>query len=138
MRRCGVWLILLLIVFGLSACTHKQVCPEDGVWYCEELQAQFYMNWEDDFADDEFPIADETVTYVIVNGDRIAAGCGYYKWSEVVSIYCLEQNHPVYDFGEDIYSMECVRLTDTEYVLKDLKDEGKYYTFVRIGDVPAK
>ena len=139
MRRCGVWLILLLLVFELSACTPtpKQVCPDDGVWYCEELPAQFYMDWEDDFSDDEFPVVDETETYIIVNGDRIAAGCGTDRVlrNEVVVIFCVELNHPVYDFGETIYSMEFVQLTDTEYVIKD--DEGKHYTFIRIGDSPA-
>ena len=137
MRRCGVWLILLLLVFELSACTPtpKQVCPDDGVWYCEEMQAQFYMGWEEDFADDEFSGGDENETYIIINGDRIAAVCGYYKWSEVVIICCVELNHPVYDYGEIIYSMEFVQLTDTEYVIKD--KEGNHYTFIRIGDSPA-
>jgi hypothetical protein len=73
MRRFGMWLILLLIVFGLSACTNTpiQVCPDDGVWYCEEMQAQFYMEWKNDFADDEFPA---TGKLLVNNGEKHCLG----------------------------------------------------------------
>ena len=131
-------LVSLAVLLSLSACTPEQRLPSDGVWYCEELQAQFNRDWLDGYhgyADEEVPTVDETDNYVIVNGDRIAALWGNLPRSKMVSIACQEPNHPDFDLGENIYYLEFVRLTDTECVLKD--DAGKQYTFVRIDDSPA-
>ena len=136
MKRYSGLLIVLSLLFGLSACNLKYPIPNDGVWYCEELQAQFTMSQVDTFVspDDEF-FVDESEDYVIVNSDRIAALLESDRGATYVWIICQEWEHPDFGCGEIIYSFEFVSLSDTEYVLKD--DTGKQYTFLRIGDTPT-
>ena len=133
-----VAVMVLAVFLGLSACTREWCIPPDGVWCCEELQAQFNMDWLDGYhgyPDEEVPAVDETDNYVIVNGDRIAALWGSDPGSIKVSIFCQEPNHPDFDLGETIYYLEFVKRTETECVLKD--DAGNLYTFVRVDDSPS-
>lgn len=134
MKKITVALIALTLFFGLTACNHKLLLPtENGIWYCAELQAQFTVGYRtDEVSDGEDYYVDEMYDYVIVNGDRIAALLRNNHGSKLVSIICQERNHPVYKMGDIIYIFEFVRLSDTEYVLKD--EGGKRYTFVRIDD----
>ncbi|MBE6934626.1 MAG: hypothetical protein E7462_06240 [Ruminococcaceae bacterium] len=74
----------------------------------------------------------ENENYVIINGDRIASILSGDHGATYVWIICQEWDHPDFDCGEIIYAFEFVGLSDNEYVLKD--DEGKHYTFVRIGE----
>ncbi|MBQ9838299.1 MAG: hypothetical protein IJO56_02210 [Oscillospiraceae bacterium] len=110
--------------------------PDDGVWYCADLQAQFTFGIEYDYSDpDSIPTVDEDQNYIIINGDRIAATCGGLPNSGSVKIYCQEEDNAQYRMGDRILEFGFVRLTDTEFVLKD--DDGTQYTFVKIGDTPS-
>lgn len=136
MKRSNILLTVLVLLFGLSACEFKDNFPNDGIWYCEELQAQFTMRQAEAFVspDDEY-FVDESENYVIVNGDRIAAVLESNRGATYVWIVCQELEHPDFYCGEIIYTFDFVSLSDTEYILKD--DTGKRYTFVRIGDTPT-
>jgi hypothetical protein len=133
MKCRNIFPILLLLLFGLSACNLEYPIPTDGVWYCEELQAQFTFEQGDGFAspNEEYAV-DVSTDYVIVNDDRIAATLASDRGATYVWIMCQELDHPDFDCGEIIYSFEFVSLSGTEYVLKD--DAGKHYTFLRIRD----
>lgn len=136
MKSGIILLMVLALLFGLSACELECPYPSDGVWYCEELQAQFTMRQEDTFVSpDEEYFVDEWEDYVIVNGDRISAGLESDRGATYVWIVCQELEHPDFYCGEIIYSFEFVSLSDTKYVLED--DAGKRYTFLRIGDAPT-
>ena len=136
MKRCIVFLIVLLMLFGLAACTPEQRTPDDGIWYCADLQAQFSVDKGDGFVSiDYVHTVDEYENYVIVDGDRIAALLSNDRGSMDVYISCQEPNNPHYGLGELIYWLKFVNLSDTEYTLKD--ETGKQYTFLRIGDTPT-
>lgn len=127
------WFILLLacmICISLAACTPIERMPQSGTWYCSELQAQLtiYPN-QASLPYDYLLDNDESGNYVIVNGDKIACTWGNDRGSPIVYIMCQESDNPHYGLGEFIYALEFVRLSDSEYVLKDKR--GKEYTFVR-------
>lgn len=137
--------LYLLLIFSLSSCTpnYEQRIPIDGVWYCEELQAQFTIYKRPGYVDPDWrPVADEqgnyvdeNESYVIIDGDRIAASWGNDRGSIRVVILCNEERNPNCYLGEVIYAFNFVSLSDTKYVLE--ADDGTQYTFVRIGDTPS-
>ena len=125
---------ILLLLYGLSTLGNSGYpIPNDGVWDCEELQAQFKLGQGDGFAspDGEY-VVDASEDYVVINGDRIATAMDSDRGAKYVLIICQELDHPDFYCGEVIYSFNFVSLSGTEYVLKD--DTGKHYTFLRIGD----
>jgi hypothetical protein len=142
MRRCVALMLLLILVIGLSGCKFEQRIPTDGVWYCEELQAQFTVYERPGYVDPDWrPVADEqgnyvdeNESYVIIDGDRIAAMWENDRGSIRVRIHCSEERNPKYNLGKVIYAFDFVSLSDTKYVLED--DDGTQYTFIRIGDTP--
>ena len=137
MKKYHVIVSILLLSLWLSACTYgyEPWTPETGIWDCPELNARFTFGHN---FDTTTPTAvwtiDESGDYVMINGDSITAVCARRYDSDKVTIICIEEDHPDFRVGEDIYAFDFVRLTDTEYVLRD--ETGKEYTFVRIGDTP--
>lgn len=142
MRRFAALLLLLVLAIGLSGCEREQRIPTDGVWYCEELQAQFTVYERPGYVDPDWrPVADEqgnyedeNESYIIIDSDRIAAMWENDRGSIIVRIHCCEERNPNYRLNEVICSFDFASLSDTEYVLED--DDGKRYTFIRIGDTP--
>lgn len=133
MQKVSVLLILLLLILGLSACTPEQRTPNEGTWYCAELQSQFSVDRGNGFVPkDDVNAVDESENYVIVDGDRIAALLSNDRGSIQVYIICQESDNPHYKLGDIIYSLEFVDLSNTEYILKD--EAGKIYTFLRVDD----
>ena len=136
MKRTSALLIFLCAFLELSACMPVQRTPNDGVWYCADLQAQFSVDKGDGFVSmDYVHTVDEAENYIIVDGDRIASLLSNDRGSMDVHIICQEPNNLCYGLGEIIYSLKFVNLSDTEYTLKD--ETGKQYTFLRIGDTPS-
>lgn len=135
MKKTSVIFILLVLIFEFSACTPEQRTPDDGTWYCAELQAQFSVNKGVGFVSTDYVHSvDEYENYIIVGGDRIAALLSNDRGSMDVHIICQESNNLRYGLGEIIYSLEFVNLSATEYIVED--ETGKRYTFLRIGDAP--
>ena len=134
MKRFTVLLLLLSLILGLSACTTEPRVPIDGIWFCTELQAQFSTDQTTGFFPENYThVVDESQNYVVVSGDRIAALLTNDHGSMEVCIICQETDNPNYELGENIFTLEFVSLSDTEYVLKD--KEGKKYTFIRMDKV---
>lgn len=134
MKKTVLLLMLCLLVFSLGACIRVERLPSDGLWYCDELQAQFARPWSSGyiFSDSRY---DENINYVIVNGDRIAICLENDYGSVYIYFLCQDHNTSQYEMGELIYILKFVSLSDTEYVLED-EETGKRYTFVRVGDSP--
>ena len=131
MKRVSVLLILLVLIFELTACEFEQRIPNNGTWYCSELQAQFSIDQEDGYVSKDYVhTVDESENYVIVDGDRIAALLSNNRGSINVYIICQEPDNLRYGLGEIIYSLEFVNLSDTEYTLKD--ETGNIYTFIQV------
>ena len=142
MKKCIAIFLLLIMVIGLSGCEFEQRKPTDGVWYCAELQAQFTVYERPGYVDPDWrPVADEqgnyvdeNESYIIIDGDRIAASWVNDRGSIRVMILCCEERNQHYYLGQLICAFNFVSLSDTEYVLED--DDGTQYTFIRIGDTP--
>ena len=87
MRSCAALFLLLILVIGLSGCE---------VWYCAELQAQFTVYERPGYVDPDWrPVADEqgnyvdeNESYIIIDGDRIAASWVNDRGSIRVCILC--------------------------------------------------
>lgn len=136
MKRGTILLVALTLLLGLSACQSEYPFPNEGIWYCADLQAQFTMGKGNTFVSrGDGLFVDKTKNYAIVNGERIAASLWSDRGSKYVWISCEEPDHPDFYEGETIYSFVFVSLSDTEYVLED--DTGKRHTFLRIGDTPT-
>ena len=102
------------MVVGLGSVRYE---PQEGVWYCEELQIQ--LSYEDDAA-----------TYITENGDRIFGICGTDRGSKLIGILC-QSTHGGHYVGEELFSAEIASLDDDTLVLY-AEDSGQAYVFQRI------
>jgi len=116
--------ILLVLVGALTACLPVPISlipinwmPEDGVWYCEELQIQ--LSFEEDVD-----------SYVIVNGERKKCSWCNEQYSRILWVDFDEDDDGYLD--DFYFSGERVSLDDgdDEFVLRT--EEGEEFVFVRI------
>ena len=133
-------LLVLLVFVMLSGCVHvcKKYTPEEGLWYCEELQAQMNFTIDPNMPEvdatsdmDEVLkyVVDREDNYVMVDGEKISCDWSSYNHSDRIHIVSQDSDTEAYEMGELIYELWVVSLSDTQYVLKD--EDGKEYTFVR-------
>lgn len=116
---------LIFIILSLCACcplcdrpNHRWV-PYEGVWYCDDLQAQLAFD-------------NESETYIMVNGEKVLCEwCNEYGsvWLEII---CIEEDHPNFQHYQCFFAGEMTHLDDNggEYTLRD--ENGVEYVFVRI------
>ena len=125
--------VVLVVVFSLLAyysflyCIHKQYYPNEGIWYCEEIQTQI------NFSPPEGTVYldnDQSGTYVVKDDNKIACSIIAYPGSPQIIIGCQDTTNPNYDVGKAIYILTYESLTDETYVVKD--KSGNVYTFVRV------
>ena len=107
---------ILMGAFGyMYVLSNQRIYPEDGIWYCEELQ--IYLHFDR-----------EAISKAIIDGEEVdCAGC-YMKDSISITIERL------YDFtweNQIIFSGEYVSLKGSELVLRN-RDTKVEYTFVKI------
>ena len=95
----------------------EQYFPEDGVWYCEELEMQ--MSYETDVR-----------SYATVDQTRISCCTGNDRGSNWITLSCTESYNPCYDVGEVIFAGEYVSLDDHRLVLRAA--DGREYVFERL------
>lgn len=120
-----LWFLLPLSVFAILAlsvyfllvvCVPVRYEPQEGVWYCEELQIQ--LSYEDDAR-----------TYITENGNRILGICGTDRGSKLIGILC-QSTHAGHYVGEQLFLAEIISLDDHALVLYD-KDSKQQYVFQR-------
>ena len=109
---------LLLVVFGvfLLTCTPPDYYPDEGVWYCAELQMQLDFGGDDE-------------SFAIVNGEKIMCGCGADRGSTWLMVGNIDVNCTQFRLGEAVWGGTFVSLDDTKLIIKD--DTGVEYTFYR-------
>lgn len=110
--------LAVLLVIGLATCKADEYFPQEGIWYCDELDMQL------DFA--------KETGFVLVDSEEMLCGFGADRGSKVLSVCCQEQNCLLHTLGESIVTMEFVSLDDTTLVMKNYRGE-EIYTFTRIG-----
>lgn len=114
-----IFLVLLTLLLHsiFVGCEPVRYEPQEGVWYCEELQAQ--LSYEKDAA-----------TYITENGDRIFGICGTDRGSKLIGILC-QSTHGGHYVGEELFLAEIISLDDDTLVLCD-EYSGQEYVFQRI------
>lgn len=109
---------LAIIVIILSACEPVDFFPEDGKWYCAELNMQL------DFG--------ETMNCFIMKDNKaMRCACGSDRGSKWLSVSCQEVNCEYCKLGEEVFLASFVSLDDAQLILQDAKQEHTY-VFIRI------
>lgn len=125
----------LLICFVCATCIDVEQSvpawaggPENGLWYCEELNMQLYFK-ELDHSDDE-ALRDgsfDSHSYVLVN-DRLTM-------CNISNSFAIGENHIIVSRYEEIFlDAELVSLNETTWTVRDTN--GKTYTFKKIDHLP--
>lgn len=91
--------------------------PEDGIWYCEELDMQLSFSISDD-------------SYIVIDGEKVICSVRNNRGSETFSLLIQESGVPNYKLGDAVFHGEHVSLTEEAFTVKDL-DSGKQYVFIR-------
>lgn len=120
------WMLITMLIASLAYVvfvlvaepTYKVWRPEDGVWYCEELQMQ--LSFEKGQR-----------SYVVLDGTNIVCACENARGSKDILVLCQQNNVRGYEIGDLIFGGRYVDMSDDTFVLRD-KESQKIYTFVRI------
>ena len=110
------WWVFGLLHFGFYGNITIWV-PEDGIWYCEELDMQLSFSISDD-------------SYIVIDGEKVICSVRNNRGSETFSLLIQESGVPNYKLGDAVFHGEHVSLTEEAFTVKDL-DSGKQYVFIR-------
>lgn len=108
--------ICVAILLCLTAC-YSEWMPQDGIWYCEALQMQI------SFAEGE--------CFTVIDGEKILCDCINDKGSTNFFIISQASHIEGLPVGTELFSAERVKLTETEFVVREEKT-GKEYVFIKI------
>lgn len=111
-------IVILQIAMLFAGCVPDQYEPEEGIWYCDELQIQ--LSYES-----------YAQCYIIEDDEKILCACGSDRGVKYIHVTCLERNHPQYKLGDVIFFAEVISLNDTELLVYDEQTEQQY-VFLRI------
>lgn len=117
-RRIQVIMFFVLFLPVFAGCTPVQYEPEDGVWFCEELQIQ--LSYEQD-----------AQSFVIRDGEQIICACGSDRGVPYIYVSCQETNNSIYSLGEEIFYAKIIELSETELLVCD-EETMRQYTFTRL------
>lgn len=117
----GLFLALLLVVviytvflFAVEP-TNKVWRPEEGIWYCEELQIQLSFD-------------SRYKSYAILDDQMIVCACENSRGSKDILVLCQESIAGEYEIGDLIFSGRYVDLDGNRYVVRDMITH-ELYTF---------
>ena len=105
-------------IFLCTGCVPTQYEPQEGVWYCEELQIQ--LSYKSD-----------APCFVIENDEKIVCGCGSDRGVNYIQVLCQETDNPYYYLGEMVFCAEIISLNDVELIVYD-ESTQEQYAFYRI------
>ena len=112
-------LIFTFYAYLLLFTEPQEWMPQEGAWYCEELQMQitFVEGYE---------------CYAIVDGTKLPcqACCDKGSMSFYVSVFTLEPDDSI-PLGKDVFEGKRIELTETEFTVLDLNTD-KEVVFVRV------
>ena len=92
--------------------------PEEGIWYCEELDMQLAFSDSDD-------------SYIVIDGEKVICAVRNNRGSKDFLVLILESVAPNYDkFGDVVFSGKYVSLTEEAFTVKD-RESGMQYVFIR-------
>jgi len=126
LRAC-LWIVLgfvaLYIIFWiaglfLTAGNITYWTPEEGVWYCDDLEIQLSFS-------------EGNETYAIIDGKKVQCVCINDRGAIDFSVLVQERNVPNYGVGDSIFWGQYVSLSESEFVVEDC-NTGVRYIFVRL------
>lgn len=91
--------------------------PEEGIWYCEELDMQLSFSSSDD-------------SYIVIDGEKVICSVRNNRGSKTFSLLIQESGVPNYKLGDAVFRGEHVSLTEEAFTVKD-RDSRKQYVFIR-------
>lgn len=115
-----LFVCVLVALLCLGGCTVTKWVPDDGTWYCEELQIQLSFTKERE----SFAIIDGQTIICVVENDR---------GSKEVALICQSSNDLGFQVGDVVFCGEYVELSERQYILKDYASRGTYI-FKRIDE----
>lgn len=118
-KNASCFIIVIIVMVLVLACAPTEFFPDEGKWYCEELEMQLAFGNDDD-------------CFVIRNGRKMKCACGSDRGSNYLSVGCQEFGCEYCYLGEEIFGATFVSLDETMLVVKDVNN-GKEYVFTRIG-----
>lgn len=116
--RCLIILAIVLaaslVVF--SGCVeYKNWMPQDGPWFCEELQLQISFSYGD--------------SYAVIGETQVRCDCINDPGSKSFFVITQEESDGL-EIGTCLLEAEYVELTDSVFVVKECRT-GTIYTFLR-------
>lgn len=113
----ALWIVInLLGIAFISSTTIMDYFPEEGQWYCEELQLMV-------------PFDSSLECYIIKNGEKIICGCGNDRGSSWLSVCCQDEDQEYYVLGEEVFGGEFVKLEENILIIFE-PQSGREYTFI--------
>ena len=115
---CGAGAILLILAVLISVfCFPARSLPEEGEWYCSELDMKL-----------SFSIHGKTL--LSQNGEKVLCIRSVEHGSTWIDIICDETDNPNFAFGEAVFSGEILKLKNNLFIIQSRN--GVEYTFRRI------
>ena len=115
---CGAGAILLILAVLISLfCFPARSLPEEGEWYCPELDLKL-----------SFSIHGKTL--LSHNGEEVLCIRAVEHGSTWIDIICDETGNPNFAFGEAVFSGEILKLKNNLFIIQS--SNGVEYTFRRI------
>lgn len=105
-------------LFFFVGCTPIEFYPNEGEWYCEELQIQLSFDAGGD-------------CFYIYENEQIKCGCGSDKGSTWLSVCSQDADSEYFFLGEEVFGAEFVSLEQDVLVVYSETD-GRNYTFHRV------
>ena len=115
-RRITLLFYIGILLLGLAGCYHEWM-PQEGDWYCEDLQLQISFSGGDCFW--------------INNGEMIPCDCINDRSSKAFFVIAQAFGNENLPLGTELFCGEHVKLTDDEFVVREI-DSGKIYAFTKV------
>lgn len=103
-----------LLVLGPS----REYTPEDGVWYCSELEMQLSFS-------------KKYHSTVVMGEEKLQCSWINDKGSDDIYVVCQEIDNQFYDLGELLFWLEYVSMDEETYEVKN-HDTGETYVFIKL------
>ena len=111
-------LLFLVLILSIVSCEPAAYFPEEGIWYCRELQIQISGDRPVD-------------CWIISEGEKIQCTWGSDRGSKWMSVGCQDPKTERYHMGEVVFGGEFVSLDDNALMILE-PVSNKEHTFIRV------
>lgn len=111
-------LVFFALFLGMVSCEPAVFFPEEGEWYCAELQIQVCFDTAG-------------ACWMISQGETIRCTCGSDRGSDWLSVCSQDFATKQFDVGEEVFGGTFVRLEEGRLILLE-PVSNREYTFIRV------